>query len=100
VSHFSPEQQSAKYQVNYDMDHYTYYDLHGENDHAYVHHFVISPLFQPYTKLVMKEVMRLMKKECLYHDIHPVYVTDPKVSILLILRFICGIIVFDPIWDL
>ncbi len=44
----------------------------------------MSPLFQIHTKIVVKEVMRLMKKDCFYYSVYPAFMEEkvPNSSIM------------------
>ncbi|XP_066929118.1 cilia- and flagella-associated protein 61-like [Clytia hemisphaerica] len=56
---------------HYNIEDFVYFRLHETNEHGRLHHFVLNPIFQHYSKHFLKEVLRLSKKSSLYYPLHP-----------------------------
>ncbi|XP_044515434.1 cilia- and flagella-associated protein 61 [Gracilinanus agilis] len=56
---------------HYNIEDFIYYAHHQREEHGHVHHFVLNPIFQHYTKYFLKEILRLSFKNCLYYPIYP-----------------------------
>ncbi|XP_031562151.1 cilia- and flagella-associated protein 61-like [Actinia tenebrosa] len=60
---------------HYSIEDFVYFNHHQREEHAHLHHFVLNPIFQQYSKHFLKEVLRLSHKSCLYYPIFPRYST-------------------------
>ncbi|XP_065845247.1 cilia- and flagella-associated protein 61-like isoform X2 [Oscarella lobularis] len=56
---------------HYNVEGFVYYAHHRREEHARLHHFVLNPVFGHYTKHVLKELLRLSRKSCMYYPIYP-----------------------------
>ncbi|XP_072490657.1 cilia- and flagella-associated protein 61 isoform X2 [Notamacropus eugenii] len=56
---------------HYNIEDFIYYNHHQREEHGHMHHFVLNPIFQHYTKYFLKEILRLSFKSCLYYVIYP-----------------------------
>ncbi|XP_056669820.1 cilia- and flagella-associated protein 61 isoform X2 [Monodelphis domestica] len=56
---------------HYNIEDFIYYAHHQREEHGHIHHFVLNPIFQHYTKYFLKEILRLSFKNCLYYPIYP-----------------------------
>ncbi|XP_068931588.1 cilia- and flagella-associated protein 61 [Petaurus breviceps papuanus] len=56
---------------HYNIEDFIYYSHHQREEHGHMHHFVLNPIFQHYTKYFLKEILRLSFKSCLYYLIYP-----------------------------
>uniref|UniRef100_A0A4X2K6V2 Cilia- and flagella-associated protein 61 N-terminal domain-containing protein n=1 Tax=Vombatus ursinus TaxID=29139 RepID=A0A4X2K6V2_VOMUR len=56
---------------HYNIEDFIYYNHHQREEHGHIHHFVLNPIFQHYTKYFLKEILRLSFKSCLYYLIYP-----------------------------
>ncbi|XP_010881053.4 cilia- and flagella-associated protein 61 [Esox lucius] len=59
--------------ANYNIESFIYFSHHGYEEHGQLCHFVLNPIFQHYSKHLLKEVLRLAHKSCLYYRVFPSY---------------------------
>ncbi|XP_044025172.1 cilia- and flagella-associated protein 61 [Siniperca chuatsi] len=68
------DEQDIEYiRAHYNIENFIYFSHHRYEEHAQIRHFVIKPSFQHFTKQLLKEVLRLAHKSCLFHRIYPSY---------------------------
>ncbi|XP_033104010.1 cilia- and flagella-associated protein 61-like [Anneissia japonica] len=60
---------------HYNIEDFIYYNHHRRDEHAHLYHFTINPIFQHYTKHMLKEVLRQSHRSCLYYPVFPPYST-------------------------
>ncbi|KAK3713004.1 hypothetical protein QZH41_014115 [Actinostola sp. cb2023] len=58
---------------HYSIEDFVYFNHHQREEHAHLHHFVLNPVFQQYSKHFLKEILRLSHKSCLYYPVFPQY---------------------------
>ncbi|EDO37268.1 predicted protein [Nematostella vectensis] len=58
---------------HYSIEDFVYFNHHQREEHAHLHHLILNPVFQQYSKHFLKEVLRLAHKSCLYYPVFPVY---------------------------
>jgi len=57
--------------ASYDLDEYIVYSQHTSREHLALCHFVLSPIFQRHAKRLLGEVMRDLRRSCVYHRVYP-----------------------------
>ena len=62
--------------INYLRSHYAiedfmYFNHHSYEEHGHIWHLAVNPAFHAFTRLFMKEIMRLASKTCLYYPVYP-----------------------------
>ncbi|XP_071962157.1 cilia- and flagella-associated protein 61-like [Antedon mediterranea] len=58
---------------HYNIEDFIYYNHHRRDEHAHLYHFTMNPIFQHYTKHMLKEVLRQSHRSCLYYPVFPPY---------------------------
>ncbi|XP_076874175.1 LOW QUALITY PROTEIN: cilia- and flagella-associated protein 61 [Brachyhypopomus gauderio] len=64
--------------ANYNIEHFVYFSHHQREEHGRLCHYVLNPVFQRYTRHVLKEALRLAHKTCLYFAVYPPYHTRTR----------------------
>ncbi|XP_010016320.1 PREDICTED: uncharacterized protein C20orf26 homolog [Nestor notabilis] len=59
---------------HYNIEAFIHFNLHQQEEHGHLCHFVLNPIFHHYTKHFLKEMLRLAHKSSLYYPIYPQYV--------------------------
>lgn len=72
----SSDMEPQTYDINYQLNKHTYYVMHSPMDHAYMHHLIMYPIFQPFARTFIKEVMRIMSKTCFFQKIYPQFCSN------------------------
>lgn len=57
--------------ANFDIERFMYFSHNQREEHGRLCHFLLSPVFQHYTKYIFREVLRLAHKSCLYYLLPP-----------------------------
>lgn len=70
VSCRSAKDDAAQLRAQYNIEEFILYAQHASFEHGYVDHFIMSPLFERHTKYVLREVMRLFGKSCIYSRLY------------------------------
>lgn len=56
----------------YCIEDFVLFGQHSPDEHLYLNHFILNPLFQRHNKFVLRETMRLLRKSCVYYRVlHP-----------------------------
>uniref|UniRef100_A0A8C6RNX4 Cilia and flagella associated protein 61 n=1 Tax=Nannospalax galili TaxID=1026970 RepID=A0A8C6RNX4_NANGA len=56
---------------HYNIEDFICFSHHQQEEHGRLHHFVLNPIFQHYSKFFLKEILRLGYKSCLYYRVYP-----------------------------
>ncbi|XP_076819152.1 cilia- and flagella-associated protein 61-like isoform X1 [Clavelina lepadiformis] len=65
---------------HYNIEDFIYFNHHRRDEHGHLHHFVLNPIFQHYSKHFLKEVLRQGHKSCLYYPLYPNYTEQDCVN--------------------
>ena len=57
--------------AHFNLEEYIVYSQHLSREHLALHHFFLSPVFHRHCKFLLGEVMRQLRRSCLYHRIYP-----------------------------
>ena len=60
-------QDGSRFRAHYNLEDFLLYGQHTSDEHMILHHFVVNPIFQHRNKFILREVMRQMKKACVYY---------------------------------
>ncbi|XP_057303252.1 cilia- and flagella-associated protein 61-like isoform X1 [Hydractinia symbiolongicarpus] len=64
---FRQEKDIEYIRSHYNIEDFVYYRLHESNEHVHLHHFVLNPIFQHFSKYFLKEIFYLSKASCMYY---------------------------------
>ncbi|PAA87940.1 hypothetical protein BOX15_Mlig002838g2, partial [Macrostomum lignano] len=56
---------------HYNIEDFIYYNHHRKDEHARLYHLAVNPIFNHFSKLFIKEIMRLGDKTCLSYPVYP-----------------------------
>jgi len=62
---------------HYNIEDYIYFCLYESSEHGHLHHFVLNPIFQHYSKYFLKEIFYQSKMSSFYYPIYPNFI-EPK----------------------
>lgn len=57
--------------ANFDIERFMYFSHQQREEHGRLSHILLNPVFQHHAKYILKEVLRLAQKSCLYFLLHP-----------------------------
>ncbi|KAK7151226.1 hypothetical protein R3I93_012233 [Phoxinus phoxinus] len=66
--------------ANFDVERFMYFSHQQREEHGRLCHFLLNPVFQHHAKYILKEVLRLAHKSCLYYLLHPSHYSHKNVS--------------------
>ncbi|XP_056099351.1 cilia- and flagella-associated protein 61 [Rhinichthys klamathensis goyatoka] len=66
--------------ANFDVERFMYFSHQQREEHGRLCHFLLNLVFQQHTKYILKEVLRLAHKSCLYYLLHPPHYSYKNVS--------------------
>ncbi|XDV41227.1 hypothetical protein PO909_010124 [Leuciscus waleckii] len=66
--------------ATFDVERFMYFSHQQREEHGRLSHFLLNPVFQHHTKYILKEVLRLAHKSCLYYLLHPPHYSHKNVS--------------------
>eukprot|EP00041_Stephanoeca_diplocostata_P000068 m.13230 g.13230 ORF g.13230 m.13230 type:complete len:1127 (+) comp10075_c0_seq1:130-3510(+) len=66
----SAKDDAPQLRAQYNIEEFILYAQHASFEHGYIDHFILSPLFERHTKYVLREVMRLFGKSCVYSRLY------------------------------
>ncbi|XP_077075581.1 cilia- and flagella-associated protein 61 [Siphateles boraxobius] len=66
--------------ANFDVERFMYFSHQQREEHGRLCHFLLNPVFQHHAKYILKEVLRLAHKSCLYYLLHPPHYSHKNVS--------------------
>ncbi|KAG9283109.1 cilia- and flagella-associated protein 61 isoform X1 [Astyanax mexicanus] len=72
------EQDIEYIRANYNIENFVYFSHYQLEEHGQLCHFALHPTFQHYTKHILKEVLRLAHKSCLYYLVYPTYCSQQE----------------------
>lgn len=62
--------EAAQVRAHYDIEDFVLYAQHASYEHGFLNHFVLNPIFERHSKFVLREVMRIGGKSCIYHRLY------------------------------
>jgi len=62
---------------HYNIEDFVYFNHHRRDEHSHLNHFVLNSVFQNYSKIFMKEVLRQSGTSCLYYPVYSSYEQYP-----------------------
>jgi len=63
----SAKDDSFRLRAHYNVEEFILSAKHATYEHGYLHHFMLNPVFDRHRKFVLREVMRLWGKTCVYY---------------------------------
>ncbi|XP_047429100.1 cilia- and flagella-associated protein 61 [Mugil cephalus] len=69
--------------ARFNIENFIYFSHHGYEEHAQILHFLLRPSFLSSSRHLLKDVLRLAHKSCLYHRLHPPYCSQENSCVVL-----------------
>ncbi|XP_014247111.1 cilia- and flagella-associated protein 61-like [Cimex lectularius] len=71
-----PEKNPDYLKFHFDLEKYMKFKLHCIPNHGYVKHFMVSKLFQRYTRFFLRGIMHMSGFTSLYHTVYPTHIAS------------------------
>lgn len=64
------DEDALQVRAHFEIEEFVLYPQYSSNEHGYLDHFLLSPAYDRHSKFVLRELMRLGGKSCVYHRLY------------------------------
>lgn len=87
------------YQSHFDIEEYIIINEHSRNNHTRLYHALLNPIFLRCQRLIIKDILRLMNKTCMYFEIYDMTIIPSVFHELFYARVRKFPHFLDKLWD-